>query len=76
VLRKFLGDDGIEWAARFKGTFTQVPASGGSKTWVMYFKRADNSEDVWLQGTIIAEGMDLDGLSEADLRKSLKSATS
>lgn len=73
--RKFRGDDGIEWVAKFKGTYTQVPAEGGSKRWVIYFKRADNPKDVWLEGFVVAESADLDRLSEADLRKSLKSAT-
>ncbi len=76
MLRKFRGGDGIEWVAKFKGTYTQVPSDGGSKKWVMDFKRADNPKDEWLQGFIIAEAADLGGLSEADLRKSLASAMS
>lgn len=74
MLRKFRGEDGMEWVAKFKGTYTQVPSDGGSKKWVMQFKRADDPEDVWLQGFIIAEAAHLGGLSEDDLRKTLASA--
>lgn len=73
MLRKFRGDDGIEWVARFKGT--QVPSGGEAKKWVMCFRHADNPTDVWIEGSIIAEKANFDGLSEADLRKSLESAT-